>query len=548
MINSFPHKLASLFLIPTLFFSFIWSTYAQDSETENSKQVSAWLPGWDGESPFESFEQNVETIDVISPFWYGLNEDGTLFLKQGAEDQSVIDFAQENEVTLIPTIANSFNGQLVSDVINDPEIKEIHIQHIVDKVEEWDYDGIDIDYEGLFGQPEEIDAFSAFICELNTALKEHDKLLTIAVMSKWEAIAQSDTRGQDWAALGQCVDEFRIMTYDYGWRGSSPRPVAPHYWVEEVIEYGIKHVDPAKIRLGVPFYGYAWSDNGVEGEAEFYSYTYAGILDILEVYGVDFQYSPWEKTNKLFYVSQYDDRELVHPYEIWFENAVSLEPKLELVEQYDLGGIAIWRLGREDEENWRLIREALKNQPKTQRQYFEDVTPDTQYFNSINRLAFLGLVKGQGETGLFDPLSKVNRAEILKMSLNSFAVDNSNYTFPETRPDDFMNPFPDVMDESWYAAYVQTAVDEGVAKGYPDGYFRPGNNIIRVEALKLALESAEVDLTNFDQSEWLFPYRDWAFDQGVYLPEDFDPAEEITRAEAAYIIDRVIEFVENFNL
>lgn len=505
--------------------------------------VSAWLPSWDVNEAFSSFQENKDIIDVISPFWYHVNGDGTISPTDNSEDQDIIDFAKSNNIPIIPTISNSFDGQKISGFLNDPLQRSQNIQNIVNIVLNNDYDGIDIDYEAVLST--DIDAFSTYIKELHDELNINGKKLTIAVMSKsYPMLDKFGNRGQDWAEISKYVDEFRIMTYDYGWSGSIPRPVAPYYWVEEVVQYAVDHVPPEKIRLGIPFYGYAWSDNGVEGGKEFYSYTYKTILYILDHYGVDFQYDPSQKTNRLFYVSENDTRDPKHPYEIWFENHVSLEPKLELVNKYNLGGIAIWRLGKEDSDNWRLINEHLKGAANTPIQYFDDVTAETPYYQDINRLAFLGLVKGQGDTGLFTPLNKVNRAEILKMSLNSFAQDTSKYNFPETRPEEFTNPFPDVIDGEWYFAYIQTAAEKLIVNGYPDGTFRPESNIIRVEALKLALECAEIDLSQYDDSEWYFPYRDWAFDNGLYQAENFQADQEINRAEAAYIINSVIELVE----
>ncbi|MFC1615912.1 glycosyl hydrolase family 18 protein [Patescibacteria group bacterium] len=515
------------------------------SSTAFAASVSAWLPSWDVEEAFDSFQQNKDIIDVVSPFWYHVNADGSLSPTANSEDQTIIDFAKDNGIPVIPTISNSFDGDKVSTIINDDVLRNQNIQNIVNTVLMFDYDGIDIDYEGL--NPTDTDAFTNYMKELHDELNKNGKKLTIAVMSKsYSMLPIYGTRGQDWDELGKYVDEFRIMTYDYGWSGSIPRPVAPYYWVEEVVQYAVDHVPTEKIRLGIPFYGYAWSDNGEEEGAgkEFYSYTYETILYIVEKYGVDFQYDPNQRTNRLFYLSANDDRDPVDPFEIWFENHVSLEPKLDLVEKYGLGGIAIWRLGKEDEENWRLIGEHLKGHPTNQVQYFDDVTADTPYYESINRLAFLGLVKGQGDTGLFTPLSKVNRAEILKMSLNSFAVDTSRYTFPETRSEFFTNPFPDVIDGEWFFSYIQTAAENGIVNGYPDGTFRPESNIIRVEALKLALECAGINLSQYDDSEWYFPYRDWSFDNGLYTAEYFKADEEINRAEAAYILEGVIEVVE----
>ena len=42
-------------------------------------------------------------------------------------------------------------------------------------------------------------------------------------------------------------------------------------------------------------------------------------------------------------------------YEVWIEDASSLEPKLQLIKEYGLAGSAAWRLGYEKTEIWDLI-------------------------------------------------------------------------------------------------------------------------------------------------------------------------------------------------
>jgi len=500
--------------------------------------VSAWLPSWEEEEAFQSFKDNADTINTISPFWYHLNDDGTLAAPEDGENQEIIDFARTNNIIIIPTISNSFNGDRVSGIINDPEIKKQSIQNIVDLVRKHNYDGIDIDYEGLNSEDKE--AFTAFIKDLREELNHYDKKLTIAIQAKsYPALIKYGDRGQDWKQLSQYVDEFRIMTYDYGWRGSIPRPVAPYYWVEEVIEYAVDNVPREKIYIGIPFYGYGWSED------YFASYTYDTIELILNKYGVDFQYDPETKTNKLYYISEFDEREPKVPHEVWFENHVSIKPKLELVEKYDLGGIAIWRLGKEDEMNWRVIKQVLKNSEIGPKLYFKDVNINTIFNEAITLLAELGIVTGQGESLLFKPIDKVNRAEILKMALNSFARDTSTYYFEETRGEDFVNPFKDTYEGEWYFPYVLSGVAYDMVQGYPDGTFKPDQKILRVEALKLALESAGIAVSKVKPGEdWYAPYMNWAVKNGLYNGGSFVAEEEIGRGEAAYIIAKVLEKVE----
>ncbi len=538
-------------------------------------KVSAWLPSWDIAEATDSFENNADVIDTISPFWYHVHTDGTLSMTNGAEDMNIINFAKENNVEIIPTISNSFDWRAVHDFLNDSEEKDKNIARIVDKVLFFDYDGIDIDYEGLLSSDK--DVFTAYIKDLDTALEKHGKKLTIAIQAKtYDKVNVYGDYGQDWEALHPYVDEFRIMTYDYGWRGSIPRPIAPAYWVENVVEYAVDHVPKEKIFLGVPFYGGGWS------EGYFYNYTYATIDLILERYGVDFQYDPRQKTNKLYYISDKDTRAIPVPHEVWFENSVSLEPKLDLVTKYDLGGIAIWRLGKEDVRNWKSIRIMLKEKPLAETLYFRDVNQNTANFTEITRLAELGIVQGQDKSGWFKPSDKVNRAEILKMTLNSFARDTSDYMFEDiiaeaqavldaaasvaidesATPDvdegisDESNDaadlsvFLDVTVDEWFYPYARSGVGFGIIEGYPDGTFKPAQNIIRVEAIKMALESAGIADGDFGDAggsasgEWYAPYENWAVQNGLYAAASFVPDEEITRGEAAYIIAKVIEIVE----
>jgi spore germination protein YaaH len=199
-------------------------------------------------------------------------------------------------------------------------------------------------------------AFSAFIIELSEALHAHDKLLTVAVHAK-----DCDYCGmggfQDWSVIGQHADRMRIMTYDYHWRGGGPGPVAPLYWVQSVAEYARSIVDPAKVFIGVPFYGYDWPEGGSAR-----GLPWADIEDLID------------SQNLTLNLLQRDERGRVDEswfrYEsaggtrtVWFMTDKGLESKLELVQELDLAGIAIWRIGYEKPEYWDVIRRKLVQDP-----------------------------------------------------------------------------------------------------------------------------------------------------------------------------------------
>ena len=46
---------------------------------------------------------------------------------------------------------------------------------------------------------------------------------------------------------------------------------------------------------------------------------------------------------------------------IWIEDEKSIEAKLNLISQYNLGGGAFWELDRASDSIWRIIKDALNN-------------------------------------------------------------------------------------------------------------------------------------------------------------------------------------------
>jgi spore germination protein YaaH len=210
------------------------------------------------------------------------------------------------------------------------------------------------------------DEYSAFIVDLAAALHAQGKLLTIAVHAK-----TSDYGGlggfQDWVVLGQAVDRLRIMTYDYHWRGGGPGPVAPVYWVRQVAEYAKSVVDPAKVVIGVPFYGYNWPRGGGNASAQ----TWDAIDNLIQTYGLTVNLAESDSNGPIQenWIS-YSGRTA------WFATSRSLDAKLELVQQFDLAGIAIWRLGGEDPRNWDVIRSRLVEDPFESQRMVNQVLPE----------------------------------------------------------------------------------------------------------------------------------------------------------------------------
>jgi spore germination protein len=317
-----------------------------------SKQVSGNLVFWDQSRGFDVIRANADLFSDISPFWYRIEADGhvTPYTTDGGasyEDPSILSFLHANGILVIPTVANILNGvwdgALVSRILADPALTAVNIDSLVQLAVTHGYDGIDLDYENLSASDRL--AFTDFVNQLAVALHANGKLLTVNVYAKTsEPGTWSGPQAQDWWAIGQVVDQVRIMTYEYHWSTSGPGPIAPVDWVGDVLTFARTTIPAQKIMQGVPLYGYDWvGQSGVD-------LVWEQTMALVQQYGATVQ---WDATSASPWF-EYVAKRTRHT--VWFENASSVDAKLQVNVAQDVGGVSFWRLGGQDPEVWSTLR------------------------------------------------------------------------------------------------------------------------------------------------------------------------------------------------
>jgi spore germination protein len=320
-----------------------------------------YVPYWDQRRALEVVRQQPDMFDQVSVVWYSLDPSGRIVLTDDTythvNPQAVREM-QTHGIQVIPTVTSLRNGRWNADIVqrmlHDPAARRTHIRELVDLAVTKGYDGIDIDYEDLSG--EDRTAYTRFLTELGDELHAEGKLLATAVHPKTSNAGYDERNlAQDYQAIGAAVDQVRVMTYDYSWDTSPPGPVAPAAWVEKVIAWTVTQIPRRKVVLGIDLMGYDWSG----GRGVTVGHRHAQALadkHAATVHRSD-DGTPW-----FTYRDSSGDR-----HEVWFEDARSASAKLELVSEYDLGGIFFWRLGGEDSNVWPATRAALANDPMTPR-------------------------------------------------------------------------------------------------------------------------------------------------------------------------------------
>ncbi|MFH1012281.1 MAG: S-layer homology domain-containing protein, partial [Candidatus Peregrinibacteria bacterium] len=161
----------------------------------------------------------------------------------------------------------------------------------------------------------------------------------------------------------------------------------------------------------------------------------------------------------------------------------------------------------------------------------------------VSKLYGLDIIGGKTPTR-FAPDETITRAELAKMAVLAFG-----YEVPATV---YSKPFKDVETTVWYAPYVQVAKEQGLITGYSNGRFRPDWSINRAEALKILLGAAGVDLPevttapfrDISTQAWYAKYIQYAKNNNIisgFSNDTFRPGNNLTRAEAAKIIVKILE-------
>ncbi len=221
-------------------------------------------------------------------------------------------------------------------------------------------DGINVDFEKITDKCGE--HYIEFVRELSVKCRQNGLILSVDNYVPKSYNTQYDRKEQ-----GIVADYVVIMGYDEYFAGSPKAgPVSSYNYVKEGIEETLKEVPANKIVSGIPFFTRLWketpktteqraSDKGTE--AEQYSMNVES-----EAYGMETAQSlvtqagaeaSWDKSAGCNYASWESGGA---KYEIWLEDAKSIEPKLKLMQKYKLAGTAEWALGQESSDIWNLIQ------------------------------------------------------------------------------------------------------------------------------------------------------------------------------------------------
>lgn len=399
--NAWGKKIADFMVMALLLGFLVWVLFPIGVSAAEPK-VSGWIPWWQYEEGIERASDHIRDLDSVYLFTYEVERDGTIVNKVDFDDREWKDFfklAKKRDVELIPSIA-WFDGAAIHETLSQRSSRDDLIEDIEDIIDEYNFDGVNIDFEQK--RAETINYFSRFLRDLDDELR--GEILTCAIEARmppehrWRTVPAVIEYANDYEDINRYCDRIEIMAYDQQRadillnderKGVPYMPVADNEWVETVLDLALEDFDEDKVYLGIPTYGRAWD---VTVASEWYrDYTGVASLNMPRILELAEKYdspigrteggeavisyfpdtSPWQLLNvlptpagtpkgfeaaaKALLVATYADIEIPVRVVIW-SDAEAVEEKIELAEDYDLEGVALFKIdGEEDEDIWDLF-------------------------------------------------------------------------------------------------------------------------------------------------------------------------------------------------
>lgn len=295
-------------------------------------------------------------INTVSPTWFSLSDNDGNFTSLA--DTTYVQHAHQLGIEVWGLIDNFNKNVSTFEVLSYTSKRERLTNQLIAAAIEYNLDGINIDFEEL--KTEEAEHFIQFIRELSIKCRNNGIVLSIDNYVPTEYSALYNRKEQ-----GIVADYVIVMGYDEHFATSEEAgSVASIGFVRSGIENTLKEVPKEKVINAIPFYTRLWIKTpktedqiATENEStEFIPYNLSS-----EIYSMANQEKlisangltpAWDETTGQNY-AQYEKDGIT--YEIWLEDDASIEEKMKLVDEFEIAGVASWKLGLEKKSIWDTI-------------------------------------------------------------------------------------------------------------------------------------------------------------------------------------------------
>ena len=282
-------------------------------------------------------------MNVIVPTWFNvISDDGTY---NSLASKEYVDKAHEMGLQVWAMVENVSTQESVKNLntktlMSSTSTRRKLIENLMKEADTYGFDGFNLDFESL--KAEAGPHYVQFIRELSVSCRQKGLVLSVDNYVPSPYSAFYNRREQ-----GIVADYVIVMGYDEHYAGGDAGSVASISYVKDGIENTLKEVPKEKVINAVPFYTRVWTVN--EGKTTSKAY---GIADARQWVADNHVDLTWDQELGQFYGSTVNGNGEQY---IWMEDEKSMALKIGLVKDFDLAGVACWKLGFESSDIWDIV-------------------------------------------------------------------------------------------------------------------------------------------------------------------------------------------------
>lgn len=306
----------------------------------DGKVTMAWhqVTIQDANKQLKSIMEKTKGLNVISPTWFSLTDNNGNYKSLASKDY--VDQAHEMGLQVWALLDNFSKDVQSEKLLSSTSTRRKLINSLIADAGKYGLDGLNMDFESL--KPEAGPHYIQFLRELSISCREKGIILSV---DNYVPAGYNDF--YDRKEQGIIADYVIIMGYDEHYAGGEAGSVASLEYVRGGIERTLKDVPKEKVINAVPLYTRIWTETD-----DGWKSTAVGIARAKEWVKENNVELYWQQELGQFYGEAENDEGTQY---VWMEEEESLAKKMELIKQFDLAGVACWKLGLEDALAWESI-------------------------------------------------------------------------------------------------------------------------------------------------------------------------------------------------
>jgi cellulose synthase/poly-beta-1,6-N-acetylglucosamine synthase-like glycosyltransferase/peptidoglycan/xylan/chitin deacetylase (PgdA/CDA1 family)/spore germination protein YaaH len=243
-----------------------------------------------------------------------------------------------NPPAMVPMVQNILNAQWdgvgMAALLHDPKARANLLDQLEPQLAARRVIGVMFDFEELPASAQH--DYLEFLAQAKQRYAAHGWLITLAV----------PVDNPDWnlGAYAKVADRLVLMNYDEHTTDGEAGPIASQQWFVDHLKSALAVVPRSKAIVGIGSYSYDWTGNG-KGDTGSVEDAWLAAHDSSAP--IQFDKASGNPT--------YSYEENGDTHTVWFLDAVSAWNQLHASDMEGVAGVALWRLGTEDPDVWKVL-------------------------------------------------------------------------------------------------------------------------------------------------------------------------------------------------